>query len=164
MAAREGWGRVDRLGRVGRAGAVAAAGLLLAAVGLALLSQEPSPRPEQAEWQGPPLVPRDDTRPKLGEHPDLQLMGLEPGPSDAILCSEARVERMTSHLAGVAGLAEDGVFVDERGWNETSWGGRAGLASFWSKCLRGGGAVHVRAEHDGALLAVYEPRTGLTSP
>lgn len=129
--------------------------------GLALLPDEPAVAPEGAEWQGPPLEPRDDTRPKLGEHPDLKLMGIEPGPSDDILCSEARLERMASQRAAVA---DDGVFVDERGWNEMSWSGRVGLASFWSKCLHGGAAVHVRAEHDGALLAVYEASSGLTSP
>ena len=100
-------------------------------------------------------------QPGLPIHPDLKLMGIEPAPSQEQLCTPERAARMSLRIAA---RADGGVLVDERGWAETSWGRRAGLASYWSKCLHGGAAINVLAEHDGALLAVYDPAHGLSSP
>ena len=146
----------------GRASAGLVAGLLIGIGALAWVAQGPN-EPEARdveEWAGAPLKIRDETRPKLGVIANLKLMGDEIAPSDDQLCDDERIGRMAEQIAGVV---EDGVLIDERSWNELAWGGRAGLASFWSKCLHGGAAVHVRAEHDGAVLAVYDPAEGLTS-
>lgn len=148
-----------------RRAAALAAGLLIGLGALIWAARGPgvSPVSEHAERprEAPTLQVRDETRPKLGEIPTLGLMGDEAAPSQDRLCSEERVARMA---AGVAGIAEDGVFLDERVWRRLAWSGRAGLASFWSKCFHGGAAVHVRADRDGELLAVYDPARGFTSP
>lgn len=117
--------------------------------------------PSQGEWDGPPVVVRDETGEQLGPIPGLKLMGDEPAPSAGALCDADRLERMSE---AVVGVVSDGVLVDEAGWETTPWAGRAGLASFWSKCLHEGRALHVRARNDGAVLAVYDPDTGLTTP
>lgn len=154
----------DSTARSGLAAALAAS--LLVGLGALLWAAQgpgvPSP-PEGEERPGrvPMLQVRDETRPKLGEIPTLGLMGDETAPSLDQLCSEERVERMAT---GIAGIAEDGVFLDEREWQRLAWSGRAGLASFWSRCLHGGAAVHVRADRTGDLLAIYDPASGFSTP
>ena len=137
-----------------------AAGLAIAAlVGFAWWAQRSEAPQAHPEWQGPPVVARDETRPKLGEIPNLKLMGAEPGPSTDALCDASRVERMSQWITQ---RTDDAVFVEPAVWDATPSGGRAGLASFWSKCLHAGAAIEIRSEGDGQVLALYDPVEGLT--
>jgi hypothetical protein len=142
----------------GRGEALLLVALLAGIVGVALVGRPDPPPRASAQGLAAALAVRDETRPRLGEIPDLRLMGDEPAASRDRLCDSPRDARMREMISDVA---QDGVFVDEQRWRELPAGARAGLASFWSKCLHAGAAVHVRADGDGALLAVYDPDSGL---
>jgi hypothetical protein len=54
--------------------------------------------------------------------------------------------------------------VDQQAWESRLTTTRAGLASWMSECRRGGESVTIVARGSGAVLATYDPRSGLRSP
>lgn len=147
----------------GRAGGLVTLGLLLAISAGGYFGRGASP-PQPGAAPGSPTPPAVDLPPDypiFASHPDLKLMGIEPEATHTPLCSEERTAAMT---ASFAEKADDGVVVDADRWEATGWGGRAGYASFWSKCFHGGAMVQIRSQDGGEVLAVYDPKTGLGYP
>ena len=68
---------------------------------------------------------------------------------------------MGKHMLVVLGHGVGEVFVDGAQWAGTPDGTRAGIASFFSKCLHDGEPIDVLDGPGGNLLAVYASTSGL---
>jgi len=147
----------------GRAGGLVALCLLLAIAAVAWLGPgEETLTVAVPESAVTPSVAPSVEEPRLPVHPELALLRVRTGEAPHTpLCTEARTATMT---ASFAERVDDGVIVDIDRWEATGWGGRAGYASFWSKCFHDGATVHIRSERDGTLLAIYDPASGLDLP
>jgi hypothetical protein len=87
---------------------------------------------------------------------------MEPAPSQtAAFCSDENWGRLNALVS----QGEGGEFrVDAALWNRSLGSSRAGIASWMSYCKSDGQAVRIVAADSGALLATYDPESGLRSP
>ena len=145
----------------GRSGAFVVLGLLVAIVAVALAGGRGGDRVEEGVSSPSPLPAGFPPGVPLIADPELKLMGVEPQATHNPLCTESRTATMT---ASFAQRVEDGVEVDLARWEATPMGGRAGYASFWSKCFHDGAPVRIRSDAGGEVVAIYDPTTGLGLP
>jgi hypothetical protein len=85
----------------------------------------------------------------------------EPVPSQTeAFCASEKWSRMDLAVS----QSDGGEFrVDRAAWDRTMTSSRAGIASWISTCKLDGASVRIVAEGSGALVATYDPQSGLRS-